>query len=134
MKALLKTVGALVAFLFVFGLVVSIINPESMQNQSEESDVAIEEQDQPQPSAAPGVEVTREEYGDRWPFTVDSGRVECRQGGAVVFVVGDWVYQLNGIASQKGYANLAPIWRDNPDIPGSKVSVGPMIRLAQQQC
>jgi len=136
MKSLLKTVAALVAFLFLFGLVVSIINPESIQSQSKENEAASEGQNKPlnEEKALPGVEVNREYYGDDWPFTVDSGRVECRQGGAAVLVVGDWVYQLNGVAAQKGYADVSPIWRDNPEIPGTKIDIGKVRQLASSQC
>ncbi|XUO88416.1 DUF2511 domain-containing protein [Halomonas sp. KM072] len=91
-------------------------------------------QDQEVTNETRGVLVTREEYGDDWPFTVDSGRLDCRQGGAAVFTSGQWTYQLNGVASQKGYADLAPIWRDNPAIPGAKVSISDMISVARQQC
>ena len=79
-------------------------------------------------------EVTREEYGDDWPFTVDSGRLECWRGPSAVFVTGGNVYQLNGMASQMGHASIDPIWRDSPSIPGTKVSLGPMIQRALKLC
>lgn len=133
-KNILKTLAGLFLFVVAFGLIASIIDPGIMQSDAEEEPVAEEHQQETEQQEPRGLLVTREEFGDDWPFTVDSGRVDCRQGGAAVLIVDQWVYQLNGVAAQKGYADLAPIWRDNPEIPGTKVSVGPMIRLALQQC
>ncbi|MDW0360800.1 DUF2511 domain-containing protein [Halomonas venusta] len=79
-------------------------------------------------------EISREEYGEAWPFTVDSGRLECWRGPSAVFITSGKVYQLNGMARQMGHAPLEPIWRDNPDIPGTKVNIGPMIERALRLC
>ena len=86
-----------------------------------------------------GVSVTRAEWGDAWPFKVDSGTVDCvnslgNGNGAAVFRYGGKTYALNGYAQSRGYMNLRPIWRDNPDIPGTKIDIGPMIKLALGQC
>lgn len=133
-KNIIKTLAGLFLFIVAFGLIASIIDPGIMKSDAEEKPMAEDYQQEPEQQEPQGILVSREEFGDEWPFTVESGRVDCRQGGAAVFIVDNWVYQLNGVAAQKGYADLAPIWRDNPDIPGTKISVGPMIRLAQQQC
>ncbi len=79
-------------------------------------------------------EISREEYGENWPFTVDSGRLECWRGPAAVFVTDGTVYQLNGVAKQMGHAPIDPIWRDNPAIPGTKISLGPVIQRALKLC
>lgn len=79
-------------------------------------------------------EISREEYGESWPFTVDSGRLECWRGSAAVFVADGTVYQLNGVAKQMGHAPIDPIWRDNPAIPGTKISLGPVIQRALTLC
>ena len=86
-----------------------------------------------------GVRVTRAEWGDDWPFTVDSGMVNCldpkgNKLGAAVFIYSGKTYALNGYAQSRGYRNIRPIWRDNPDIPGTKINIGPMIDLALDQC
>jgi len=41
---------------------------------------------------------------------------------------------LNGFARSRGYAPIDPIWRDNPDIPGAKVSISGMVRIALDRC
>lgn len=86
-----------------------------------------------------GVSVTRAEWGDSWPFKVDSGTVDCvdslgNRSGAAVFIYGGKTYALNGYATSRGYTNIRPIWRDNPDFPGAKIDIGPMIKLALDQC
>jgi hypothetical protein len=69
---------------------------------------------------------------------VSQGAIECRNGIEAVFVADDRVYALNGAASQsasqRGYLELAEIWLDNPDIPGTKINISPMIDLALEQC
>jgi len=79
-------------------------------------------------------EISRDEYGENWPFTVDRGRLECWRGPAAVFVADGTVYQLNGVAKQMGHAPIDPIWRDNPAIPGTKISLGPVIQRALKLC
>lgn len=78
-----------------------------------------------------------------WPLTVDGGLLTCVQesGGPAVFLAtGDGaMWPLNGHAS--GHAasygaepDIMPIWRDNPDIPGTKVNIGPLIQHALSRC
>ncbi len=73
-----------------------------------------------------------------WPFTVDSGDVECRDGLEIVFVSGGAAYPLNGAASgnadARGYAPLEDIWRADPDMPGARISTAPMLRLGLDKC
>lgn len=141
MKALLKTVGALFAFLVVFGLVASTFNPEITQSQSQEESEGKAAQGentvpepQPQPAPQPGIIVTKDEYGDAWPFTSEEGRIECRHGGALVFIVRDFEYQLNGLAEQMGYTKINSIWRWNPDIPTTRIPLTPIIQRAKSLC
>lgn len=81
-----------------------------------------------------GLEVSKSEFGDSWPFTVEGGVVDCVDGQAAVFKVEGKTYQLNGFARSRGYAPIDPIWKDNPDIPGTKISIGEMIRVALDRC
>lgn len=85
-------------------------------------------------SSSSGLEVSKEEFGEAWPFTIDSGVVDCVDGQAAIFKTGGRSYQLNGVARSRGYAPIDPIWRDDPEIPGAKVSVGNMIAIALKQC
>ncbi|WP_421865081.1 DUF2511 domain-containing protein [Motiliproteus sp.] len=77
--------------------------------------------------------VSRNQFGAAWPFTVEAGSVRCYQGAAV-FRADGVSYQLNGVAGGQGYASIDPIWRDNPDLPGAKIGLGPILEIALDLC
>lgn len=86
-----------------------------------------------------GLEVTRAEYGDVWPFSVDQGTLRCETsaGGhmrSAVFQVGETEYALNAVAEIRGYTSVEPIWRNNPLFNGAKLDLAPLVGLALQQC
>lgn len=60
-----------------------------------------------------GTEITRMELGDKWPFSVGSGKLECIQD-AVVFHANGKVYAVNGFAKSKGYDAIDEIWVEDP--------------------
>jgi hypothetical protein len=61
--------------------------------------------------------VSRADFGDAWPLTVDEGELSCDQTGssrgAVVFEAGGTRYGLNGTATRRGYPAIDPIWKYN---------------------
>ena len=77
--------------------------------------------------------VTQAEYGDRWPFTVPEGVIDCiprpegGAGGDVILAVGEDTYAGNGTARSKVrtrlYKDLAGIWRDQPAGNEGKVPI-----------
>ena len=68
------------------------------------------------------MEVSREMYGRRWPMKVESGLLECLPGRAVVFHTNGKTYAVNDIAVSRDQGeNIRPIWRDNTNMPGTKV-------------
>lgn len=71
-------------------------------------------------------EVTRQEFGEQWPFTVERGTLSC-ESSAVVFSVDGRSYAMNGTARGRGYAAIDPIWRENP----LKVAFEPVNRLSE---
>jgi len=86
------------------------------------------------------VKVTETEYGDKWPFTVPEGIIYYEpvpypnpkvKLAILTFKVGDKIYALNGLASsrikQRGYLKIDEIWKPDPEIPGTKISVSPII-------
>ena len=85
-----------------------------------------------------GVAVSREDADFDWPFSVGEGTVECRHGGEVVFVSNGVTYSINGtadaFAQQRGYRDVRPIWLDNAAIPGTKISIAPIIRIGLEIC
>jgi Protein of unknown function (DUF2511) len=82
----------------------------------------------PRPAPATGSEtVKRSDYGKAWPFTVDSGVLACEGAGAVTFEANGTRYAVNGIAAGQDLPKINPIWRDDPDLAGLKVNIGPII-------
>ncbi len=90
-------------------------------------------------------EVSKSTFDKKWPLTVESGTLKCEQipgvryGQLVTFTSGEEIYALNGTA--KGHAKkrgwvkeIAPIWRDNPEIPGTKIYIGTLIDSGLELC
>ena len=76
----------------------------------------------PTPEAVEPGFITREEYGDDWPFTVDSGTLSCWDDPLsdrieVTFDTGDGIeYALNGSAKDAGPPELdETVLTDYPD-------------------
>lgn len=79
--------------------------------------------------------ISKDTYEGDWPFTVDFGMLACRRGSVVVFrTVDREVYALNGLAEAQGHSELRPIWKDNPNIPGLKISIGELISDGLKLC
>lgn len=89
-------------------------------------------------SSAPSKYISANEFGDRWPLLVESGYVDCERGGCVVFRSGGETYAINGNAmswkARRGYSDLEPIWKDDPKIPGVKVSIAPILDAGLRFC
>lgn len=86
-----------------------------------------------------GLEVTKAQYGDAWPFSVDQGTLSCKTSGggrlrSAVFKFEDTEYALNAVAEGLGYDSVEPIWRNRPQFFGVKADLAPMVALALQQC
>ena len=103
------------------------------------ADQATEEQPaetaEPVEEAEPGT-ITRAQFGDAWPFTVDEGVLRCEgEGGvgAVIFEAEGTEYGVNGVAKSQGYADVEPIWADDPSI-GAKKNIGPIIDRGLELC
>ena len=78
-----------------------------------------------------------------WPFTVDAGNIGCvtiDAGPVLVFAdTNGVVWPLNGLAIAHGprvggQPSLNPIWRRNPQIPGTRIPLGPMMDAASSLC
>jgi hypothetical protein len=67
--------------------------------------------------------VSRNLIGEDWPLTVDEGTLHCHSH-AIVFTDPDGnEWAVNGQAISAGYAEIDPIWADNPDIDGAKLNL-----------
>jgi hypothetical protein len=83
--------------------------------------------------------VERETWTDGpWPFTVDSATLMCTKGAGgerVTVVANREMYALNGTAKSANlWPPFDPIWLDDPQVPGLKVNIGPMIERGRALC
>ena len=81
-----------------------------------------------------------------WPLTIDGGILTCvkvpvvgRPEAVIIYDHDGKAWPVNGVARMhhKRYAvepKLDPIWREDPEIPGAKVSVGPLIKRGLKEC
>lgn len=85
-------------------------------------------------SAADGRPVSKSDYGDEWPLTVDHGTLRCEGASAVVFVAPDGTeYGVNGTALAD-YPEIDPIWANDPSGVAPKVNIGPLITDGLELC
>lgn len=89
--------------------------------------------------------VSQNDMGAAWPLTVKSGVLACQpldSGGRVqlvTFTAADGkTYAVNGTAKghakSRGWLEIRPIWKDDPAIPGLKISIGPLIDRGLALC
>jgi len=71
-------------------------------------------------------ETFEEEYGEEWPLTVPEATLVLLPFSVIIARTEQGVFAMNGTAQNHGYAPIDPIWRDNPDIPGTKINIGPL--------
>ena len=88
-------------------------------------------------------EVKKSDFGDKWPFTVDSGKAYNygdKSGCDVLIFEHDGIeYALNGVALGKGYKDIHPIWRIDPTtltnekygIKPTNINIQPMMDFAR---
>lgn len=81
-----------------------------------------------------GTKLTRSEFKDDWPLTVDTGYVGCTGKDSAIFRYDNKTYALNGIASQNGYQEIDPIWAENPTPFVPKKDLSPLIKKALEEC
>lgn len=75
--------------------------------------------------------VTRAEYGDEWPFTVDEGVIEAvPDSPALVFHAGGKTYGLNGAARGKRgqYADIGEVWAPLPGGSNLRKDITPILK------
>jgi hypothetical protein len=86
-------------------------------------------------------EVTKAEFGKKWPLSVPSGLLRCEsfgpELGEVIFTAPDGTeYGLNGTAQDGGYPPIDPIWLYEPGMKryGLKINIGPLIDRGLALC
>jgi hypothetical protein len=76
--------------------------------------------------------------GDDWPLTISVGEVQCDRD-AVIFIGEDSAtYAVNGTAlgraDKEGWRDIEEIWADDPENPGLKIYLGPVIDAGLELC
>ena len=88
--------------------------------------------------SSPGDTVSADTWTDGpWPLTVPTAMLLCEPGPAAIVETPDGQrFQLNGVASQPRYNTqpLEEIWLTNPEIPGARINIGPMLDRAVMLC
>jgi hypothetical protein len=80
-------------------------------------------------------EVTAAEFGEAWPFTVDSGVVRCEADKRVVFIANNTIYALNTRAIVKFTGeSILPIQRLDPTNDQRFISLQPIIDIGESLC
>lgn len=73
-----------------------------------------------------------------WPLTVSEGVVRCQERAGrpvVTFVTPDArVYGVNGAAVSRGLPRIDPIWRRDPDLPGGRADISPLLEQGLRLC
>ena len=87
-------------------------------------------------SYSTNMKISRDDLGDAWPFTVNSGVIACNHpSSAVVFFTNEKMYAVNGVAKgQNRYADAREILRDHPSVAGSKIDIGPILDRGLKLC
>ena len=78
----------------------------------------------------PGVEITENEYGKRWPFAVAQARLRCEGRGAIILTARGDEYAVNGMAANH-YASIQAIWKKGND---QNIDLGPIISRGLTLC
>ncbi len=89
-----------------------------------------------------GKYISAEEYGTDWPFTIQSGTLNCISNNIqgykkhyVSISQNGNTWAVNGSAMGVGtYRPLEEIWKNNPDSPGAKIPVGDIIKRGLALC
>ena len=93
-------------------------------------------------TSAPPVTVSDAEFGDAWPFHVETATLYCEGPDAIWAEIAGQYYALNPIAPvwvaerhpDIALSNLATVWRDDPNNPGTKSDLGPVMDRALAIC
>lgn len=76
------------------------------------------------------IEVTADQFGDKWPLTVDKGTLHCEQPTRIIFTAPDGQkYGVNGSA-QNDYVTIMEITKDT-EIMGQKIKMNPSVLIEE---
>lgn len=116
-------------------------SPPEETKPAQERFVSEETTDEGCPQDGNKVLVTPDCVAEEWPLTVDEGEAYCTEPSAALLRVPagqpeGGIYGLNGMADSvvDGLKPLEDVWRENPDIDGTRINIGPLIDIALAMC
>jgi hypothetical protein len=77
--------------------------------------------------------VSRGQFGEQWPFTVEQGVLQGRGWGSVTFKARGEEYAVNGVAKGRGFKDIDAIWANDSET-GLKKNIGPIIERGLELC
>lgn len=77
--------------------------------------------------------VSRSQFGEEWPFTVEEGVLRGRGWGSVTFKARGEEYAVNGVAKGQGFKDIDAIWATDPET-GLKKNIGTIIVRGLELC
>ena len=83
-----------------------------------------------------GQKLTKADFEDRWPLTVDEGIIDC-VNQAVIFKTNSKTYAVNGTATNsKKYLDIIEIWGVDTAYhdPNIRMDISPLIDVGLKLC
>lgn len=99
-----------------------------------------QEEAEAEPAPTRPGEVSKAEFGGKWPLTVSHGTLDCDGSNGVGDVTftdpQGFRYAVNGLALQEGLPEITPIWRFQPGMAKYelRVDMGPLIDRGLALC
>ncbi len=82
--------------------------------------------------------ISKTDFGDKWPLTVDEGEVKCVDNLFIVFEADGKTYAVNGAAKdamgQRRYIDIIEIWKRDPQYPDIGMDIGPVLDTGVELC
>lgn len=100
----------------IIGVVVAVFVAIGLMAPKDDKAGAPAGTDQPQEAIETPGKVTRTQYGDKWPFTVEEGYIDCVEYKGVVFRTSQGVYALNGQAKSMRDSKGERLFKDDMEI------------------
>jgi len=78
--------------------------------------------------------VSKSSFNGVWPLTVKEGTLACDNNAVTFKTKNGKVYAVNGVAGDRGAQPIDPIWANNPELPGAKLSISDLLKQGLSLC
>lgn len=83
-----------------------------------------------------GVKLTKADFGERWPLTIDEGIIDC-VNQSVIFKTNKNTYAVNGTAKNRNeYSDIMEIWKVDTSYhdPNVRMDISPLLDAGLKLC